>query len=563
MYYKLYNKIIKVLKAEDIYIIRWFFSTNAKDIAVLYFIYAFFSALLGIGFSMYIRIELSSPGRILINDNYYTNIYNTVITIHGLLMLLYFVMPVLTGGFGNYFLPILTGSYDMAFPRLNNISFWLLPPSLLLLLSSLFLDHGPGAGWTLYPPLASITGTPGPSVDLLIFALHLAGISSILGSINLICTFIYTKSFSPFLMSLFPWAIFVTAILVLLAMPIFATAITLLLTDRNFNTSFYNPLYGGDILLYQHLFWLFGHPEVYILILPGFGIVSEAVKFISKKEVFGRFGMISAIISIAGLGFLVWSHHMFTTGLDVESKAYFTSATLIIAIPTGIKIFSWIATLVGGRNFSLIPLLWTAGFITMFTLGGLSGVVLANGSLDIALHDGYYVVAHFHFVLALGATFSIFLGYYLWSFKVIGKNYDPELAFVHFLLFFFGSFLTFFPMHFLGLNGLPRRYSDYPDIYEPWNKISSFGSFISLSSVLVFIYLIFKQVTNSSFSGAGINLYEPTSSFEFFNYFSFQDSLNPHHLILINNSLEWVLDSPPKYHHFSQSPITHNWVTPE
>ncbi|MFA5592811.1 MAG: cytochrome c oxidase subunit I [Micavibrio sp.] len=539
---------------------RWFMSTNHKDIGTLYIIFSILAALVGGGFSMLMRAELGDPGLQFAENGHQWNVWATA---HGLIMVFFVVMPGLIGGFGNWFLPLMIGAPDMAFPRLNNISFWLLVPAFLLLVLSAFVNGGPGAGagtgWTLYPPLASNLGHSGLSVDMAIFAVHLAGASSILGAANFITTVFNMRAPGMTLhkMPLFAWAMLVTAFLLVLSVPVLGGAITMLLTDRNFGTAFFNPEGGGDPILFQHLFWFFGHPEVYIMILPGFGIISHIVSAFSKKPIFGYLGMAYAMIAIGFVGFIVWAHHMYTSGISVNAQAYFTAATLIIAVPTGIKVFSWIATMWGGSIEFKTPMLWAMGFIFLFTVGGVTGVVLANAGMDTSLHDTYYVVAHFHYVLSLGAVFALFAGYYYWVGKMWGRQYPEWAGKLHFWITFIGVNFIFFPQHFLGLQGMPRRYVDYSAPIPPehlqgvfvnpvekiqwilaqdygqhlWNYVSTMGAYLTGLSVLLFLGIALW----TAFFGRRVGE----------NYWNVQPQCM---------TLEWTLSSPPPFHQFEIQP---------
>ncbi|MGH7114440.1 MAG: cytochrome c oxidase subunit I, partial [Stellaceae bacterium] len=501
-----------------------------KDIGTLYLIFAISSGVIAGALSITMRTQLLHPHNTFITDH---QVYNVIVTSHGLMMIFFTIMPAMMGGFGNWMVPLLIGAPDMAFPRMNNVSFWLLVPSFALLVGSIFVGQGAGTGWTLYPPLSDI-GQPGPSVDMVIFALHLAGASSILGAINFITTIFNMRApgMTLFKMPLFVWSVLVTAFMLVMALPVLAGAITMLLTDRNFGTTFFKPSGGGDPIMFLNLFWFFGHPEVYIMIIPGFGMISQVVSTFSKKPIFGYVGMVFAILAIGMFSCVVWAHHMFTTGISIDARAYYTAATFVIAVPTGIKIFSWIATMWGGSVELKTPMLFAIGFIFLFTIGGVTGVVLANAGVDFSLHNTYYVVAHFHYVLSLGAVFSLFAAFYYWIGKMSGRTYNETFGKIHFWTTFIGVNLTFFPMHFLGVAGMPRRVADYPDAFAGWNFVASIGSYISYASTLFFIFIVFHTL----FAGRRVGA----------NYWGEGAT-----------TLEWSVSSPPPFHSFDELPVVH------
>jgi cytochrome c oxidase subunit 1 len=532
---------------------RWFMSTNHKDIGILYLVTSAFVGLIAVMFTVYMRMELMEPGvqymcmegaRFIATDtaNCTPNghLWNVLITYHGVLMMFFVVIPALFGGFGNYFMPLQIGAPDMAFPRMNNLSFWLYVAGTSLGVASMLAPGGngqlgSGVGWVLYPPLS--TTESGMSMDLAIFAVHVSGASSILGAINMITTFLNMRApgMTLFKVPLFSWSIFVTAWLILLALPVLAGAITMLLTDRNFGTTFFDPAGGGDPVLYQHILWFFGHPEVYIIILPGFGIISHVIATFSRKPVFGYLPMVWAMIAIGFLGFIVWAHHMYTVGMSLTQQSYFMLATMVIAVPTGVKVFSWIATMWGGSVEFKTPMLWAFGFLFLFTVGGVTGIVLSQAAVDRAYHDTYYVVAHFHYVMSLGAVFAIFAGIYFYFPKMTGRMIPDWMGKVHFWAMFVGSNLTFFPQHFLGRQGMPRRYIDYPEAFALWNWWSSVGAFISFTSFVFFFGVIFYAL----FRGARVTEANPWNEYA--------------------DTLEWTLPSPPPEHTFETLPKREDW----
>ncbi len=532
---------------------RWFMSTNHKDIGILYLIVSALVGLVSVIFTVYMRMELMEPGvQYMCQEGWFLiartveectpngHLWNVLITGHGILMMFFVVIPALFGGFGNYFMPLQIGAPDMAFPRMNNLSFWLYVAGTTLAVCSVFSPGGngqlgSGVGWVLYPPLS--TNEQGYSMDLAIFAVHVSGASSILGAINMITTFLNMRApgMTLFKVPLFSWSIFVTSWLILLSLPVLAGAITMLLTDRNFDTTFFDPAGGGDPILYQHILWFFGHPEVYIVILPGFGIISHVIATFSRKPVFGYLPMVWAIIAIGALGFVVWAHHMYTVGMSLRQQSYFMLATMVIAVPTGVKVFSWIATMWGGSVEFKTPMMFALGFLMLFTVGGVTGVVLSQAGVDRGYHDTYYVVAHFHYVMSLGAVFAIFSGVYFYFPKMTGKMYSETLGHIHFWMFFIGANLTFFPQHFLGRQGMPRRYIDYPEAFATWNYWSSLGAFLSFASFLLFFGIVIYALR----AGAKATENNPWNEYA--------------------DTLEWTLPSPPPEHTFEQLPKQEDW----
>ncbi|APO87293.1 MULTISPECIES: cytochrome c oxidase subunit I [Marivivens] len=532
---------------------RWFMSTNHKDIGIMYLFVSGIVGFISVAFTVYMRLELMHPGvqymclegaRFIADASAPCtpngHLWNVMITYHGVLMMFFVVIPALFGGFGNYLMPLQIGAPDMSFPRMNNLSFWMYVAGVALGVASMLSPGGngqlgSGVGWVLYPPLSTSEG--GYSMDLAIFAVHVSGASSILGAINIITTFLNMRAPGMTLhkVPLFAWSVFVTAWLILLSLPVLAGAITMLLMDRNFGTSFFQPAGGGDPILYQHILWFFGHPEVYIIIIPGFGIISHIISTFSKKPIFGYLPMVYAMVAIGVLGFVVWAHHMYTVGMSLSQQSYFMLATMVIAVPTGVKIFSWIATMWGGSVEFKSPMLWAFGFLFLFTVGGVTGIVLSQAAVDRAYHDTYYVVAHFHYVMSLGAVFAIFAGIYFYLPKFSGRAAPEWAAKLHFWMMFIGANLTFFPQHFLGRQGMPRRYIEYPEAFAQWNYVSSIGAFIAFASFCFFIVVLAYTLL------AGRRETRPNPWGEF------------------ADTLEWTLPSPPPEHTFEQLPKQEDW----
>lgn len=507
-------------------LMRWVLTTNHKDIGTMYLWFSFCMFLLGGSMAMVIRAELFQPGLQIVQPEF----FNQMTTMHGLIMVFGAVMPAFVG-LANWMIPLMIGAPDMALPRMNNFSFWLLPAAFGLLISTLFMEGGgPNFGWTFYAPLSTTYGPE--STTFFIFAIHLMGISSIMGAINVVATILNLRAPGMTLMKmpLFVWTWLITAFLLIAVMPVLAGCVTMMLMDIHFGTSFFNAAGGGDPVLFQHVFWFFGHPEVYIMILPAFGIISHVVSTFSKKPIFGYLGMAYAMTAIGVVGFVVWAHHMYTVGLDVDTRAYFTAATMVIAVPTGVKIFSWIATMWGGSIEFRVPMIWAVGFIFLFTVGGVTGVVLANAGADIALHNTYYVVAHFHYVLSLGALFGIFCGIYYWWPKMTGTEFPESWGKLHFWTTFIGVNLTFFPQHFLGLAGMPRRIPDYPDAFTGWNLVSSIGAYIAFASSVMFVCMMIYVL----YRGKRVTAANPWG--------------------LPADTLEWTVPSPAPHHTFEELP---------
>ncbi len=507
-------------------LMRWVTTTNHKDIGTLYLLFALLMFFIGGAMAMVIRAELFQPGMQLVDPQF----FNSMTTVHALVMIFGAVMPAFTG-LANWLIPMMIGAPDMALPRMNNFSFWILPFAFTLLLSTFFMNGGaPAGGWTIYPPLSLQMGDGFP---FMIFAIHLMGISSIMGSINVVVTILNMRAPGMTLMKmpLFVWTWLITAYLLIATMPVLAGAVTMLLTDKFAGTSFFNAAGGGDPVMYQHIFWFFGHPEVYILILPAFGIISAIVPTFARKPLFGYSSMVYATASIAFLSFIVWAHHMFTVGMPVVGELFFMYATMMIAVPTGVKVFNWVSTMWKGSMTFETPMLFAIGFIMMFTIGGFSGLMLAIAPADFQYHDTYFVVAHFHYVLVTGAVYSIMAATYYWLPKWTGNMYDERLGKLHFWLSTISVNVLFFPQHFLGLAGMPRRIPDYSVQFADWNMVSSIGGFVFGASQLLFAWNVYKTIKGRGKEQVPAKVWEGAQG------------------------LEWTLPSPPPYHSFTEAPV--------
>ena len=503
---------------------RWLFTTNHKDIGTLYLVFALIMFLIGGVMALVIRAELFQPGLQFVEPQF----FNSMTTLHALVMIFGGVMPAFTG-LANWMIPMMIGAPDMAMPRMNNWSFWILPFAFAMLLSTLFMDGGaPAGGWTLYPPLVLQTGNAFPFA---MFAIHLMGLSSIMGSINIIATILNMRAPGMTLMKmpLFVWTWLITAYLLIATMPVLAGAVTMLITDKFFGTSFFNAAGGGDPVMFQHIFWFFGHPEVYILILPAFGVVSQIIPTFARKPLFGYSSMVYATASIAFLSFIVWAHHMFTVGMPLEGEMFFMLTTMLIAVPTGVKVFNWVATMWKGAMTFETPMLFAIAFVVLFTIGGFSGLMLAMAPIDFQYHDTYFVVAHFHYVLVPGAVFAIMAAVYYWLPKWTGHMYDEKLAKLHFWLSVIFVNLTFFPMHFVGLAGMPRRIPDYALQFADFNMLASIGAFGFGLAQLIFVVVVWKAARGGARASAQV--WEGA------------------------HGLEWTLPSPPPYHSFTKAPV--------
>nr|YP_010164122.1 cytochrome c oxidase subunit I [Didesmococcus koreanus]QRK27450.1 cytochrome c oxidase subunit I [Didesmococcus koreanus] len=502
---------------------KWMYSTNHKNISFMYLILGMWSGMMGLSMSMIMRIELMNN-----NNNFnFSMSYYMMITIHALLMIFFMTMPIIIGTFSNWLIPLMMSSSDLIYPRMNNLSMWILFPSLMMLMLSMFTKNKIFTGWTLYPPLSVQNSS---SINMVILSIHLNGLSSLMSSMNFMISMINMNSNKMNLnnLSLYCWSIIITSMLLIMSIPVLASGITMIILDHNFNSMFFNPMGNGNPILFQHMFWFFGHPEVYILILPGFGLMSQIMnQETGKLEIFSKLNMIYAMMSIGILGFIVWAHHMFTIGLDIDTQMYFMSATMIIAVPTSIKIFSWIITLNGNKMNMSPMIMWSMGFVMMFSMGGLTGIVLSNSIIDMNLHDTYYVIAHFHYVLSMGVVFSILSSLIFWFPLLTNTLMKTNMLKINFINMFFSINLTFFPQHFMGLNGMPRRYIMFVDHLTLWNSISSMGSMSTILFVMMFISMMMESMMSKQ---------KMMFKFKLFNQ-------------------EWMMNSPNLFHSFTENNI--------